>query len=92
MLFLAWFLDAQQAPSPADGSVDTDVTILGRDDSIIPVPDPENDIEEIDLPAISSDEPAPVYVPVVLPPVTDSLALPPVEIQESVTVPGDVDK
>lgn len=76
-------LHAQQATSPSEGSVDTDVTIMGRDDSIIPIPGPEGESEEILLPPIDAGESEALYVPPVLPPVTDSLMLPPVEALET---------
>ena len=92
LLFPAAIGHAQQAPSPSESSVDTDMTITGRDDSIIPVPGPEVSSEEPELPVIAPYEPEPVSVPVMLPPVTDSLTLPPPEPPESAAVPGPAGK
>jgi len=82
ILCLAGFLHAQQGPSPSEGSVDTDVTFTGRDDSIIPVPEPEGGVDELVLPLIDMAETETVYVPPMLPPVIDSLMLTPVEVRQ----------
>jgi hypothetical protein len=65
-------LHAQQSTAPSSGSVDTDVTVTGRDDAIIPIPDPEEIDEEPSLPALDSDQPSPYLVPPVQPPIADS--------------------
>ena len=87
ILCLAGFLQAQQAPSPSEASVDTDLTFTGRDDSIIPVPGPEGGSDELVLPLIDPGEPDAVYVPPVLPPVIDSLMLTPVEVRQRAGAP-----
>ena len=70
-------ISAQQAAPPAESSVDTNVTVMGRDDSIIPIPEPETGGDELVLPAIDSDQAAAPEVPPVLPPLNDpSLPLP----------------
>jgi hypothetical protein len=92
MLSLAAIGHAQQASSPSESSVDTDMTITARDDSIIPVPEPEVGSEEPELPVVDPYEPETVPLPVVLPPVTDSLTLPPIETSESSAVPGPAGK
>ena len=65
-------LHAQQSTAPSPGSVDTDVTVTGRDDAIIPIPDLEEIDEELALPALDSDQPSSYLVPAVQPPVADS--------------------
>jgi hypothetical protein len=57
--------------------VDTDVTILGRDDAIIPIPQPEAIDKEPVLPMLDPDQADSVLVPPVLPPVADITAQPP---------------
>jgi hypothetical protein len=73
-------LHAQQSTAPAEGSVDTNVTILGRDDAVIPIPEPEGVDDELVLPPLDPAPEEPVLVPPVLPPAgnsTDALPEPP---------------
>ncbi len=51
--------------------MDTDVTIMGRDDAVIPVPQPEGVDGELVLPPLDPGPAEPVPVPPVLPPVGD---------------------
>jgi hypothetical protein len=81
-LCAAGVLWAQQ-PKPAEGSVDSSVTVMGRDDSVIPVPAPGNLEEEIHLPPLDGllddalgESTGWPLVPPVSPPVADIL-LPP---------------
>ena len=67
-------LHAQQSPPPTEGSVDTDVTVMGRDDGIIPVPAPGVASQEVALPALAPGEPGTLPVPPVQPPVGDTLS------------------
>jgi len=71
LILTAAGIPAQQAAAPAEGSVDTDVTVMGRDDSIIPIPEPEDGADVLLLPSIDSDQPFPPPVPAVLPPLDD---------------------
>ena len=75
---------AQQA-TPAEGSVDSSVTVMGRDDSVIPVPPPEDPLGEIVLPPLDSESggerpdstpQAQSFAPPVSPPVADIFLLP----------------
>lgn len=71
-----------QQPKPAEGSVDSSVTVMGRDDSVIVVPAPGN--LEDDLPPLDAlldglagiAPPDSALVPPVSPPVAD-IFLPP---------------
>ena len=68
ILFAGGLLPAQQTASPAQGSVDTDVTITGNDDAVIPVPEPAVPEDEPALPALDADPPPSFIVPPVAPP------------------------
>jgi hypothetical protein len=73
-------LHAQQSTAPSEGSVDTDVTIVGRDDAVIPIPEPEGVDDELVLPPLEPYQPDSPLVPPVLPPagdMTDALPEPP---------------
>ena len=65
-------LPAQQTASSSQGSVDTDVTVMGNDDSIIPVPEPVPPDDALVLPPLDTSPPpafiVPPVMPVVLPP------------------------
>lgn len=71
VLFSAACLPAQQSPASPQGSVDTDVTIMGRDDAVIPIPEPEGVDDEPVLPPLDPAPVASVQVPPVLPPPGD---------------------
>ncbi len=81
-LMAAGVLSAQQ-PKPAEGSVDSSVTVMGRDDSVIPVPAP-GDLDELPLPPLEdllnglldTAPPDSPLVPAISPPVAD-IFLPP---------------
>jgi hypothetical protein len=85
-------LPAQQTPAPSEGSVDTDVTVMGRDESTIPMPEPEGVSEELVLPPIDFGEPDSLLVPPVLPPITDSLTPSQVMLPESMAQPMSAGK
>ena len=73
ILLAGGFLPAQQAASPTQGPVDTDVTIMGSDDSVIPVPEPAHPDDAVVLPPLDAT-PLPAFIvppvmPVVVPPV-----------------------
>jgi hypothetical protein len=75
-------LPAQQSAPPAQGSVDTDVTVTGSDDAVIPVPEPALPTEELVLPPLDADLPPSFIVPPLVPPAgsmprTDSVPLVP---------------
>jgi hypothetical protein len=70
ILFAGGVLTAQQSAASAQSSVDTDVTIMGRDDAVIPVPEPGGPDIEPTLPATDSDPPLAVIVPPIQPPVS----------------------
>jgi len=72
---VAGVLWAQQ-PKPSEGSVDSSVTVMGRDDSVIAVPAPGELEEEIVLPPLDTAQPDSPLVPPVSPPVAD-ISLPP---------------
>jgi hypothetical protein len=80
-LLAAGVLWAQQ-PKPAEGSVDSSVTVMGRDDSVIPVPAP-GDLQDA-LPPLDAllnglagiAPPDSAIVPPVSPPVAD-ISVPP---------------
>jgi hypothetical protein len=80
-LVAAGVLWAQQ-PKPAAGSVDSSVTVMGRDDSVIPVPAPgdlQDELSALDglLNGLAdSAPPDSPLVPPVSPPVAD-VSLPP---------------
>jgi len=86
-LLAAGVLWAQQ-PKPAEGSVDSSVTVMGRDDSLIAVPAPGDLEEELALPALDdllddllgglagAAPPDSPVVPAITPPVAD-ISLPP---------------
>jgi hypothetical protein len=74
LLSAAGCLHAQQLPPPSESSVDTDVTVMGRDDGIIPVPEPGAAGQEVALPSLEPDETATLVVPPVKPPVGDTLS------------------
>lgn len=57
----------------AQGSVDTDVTVTGGDDSVIPIPPPAPPDDAIVLPALDPGQPPSFIVP----PVTPLVRLPP---------------
>jgi hypothetical protein len=76
ILLAAAGISAQQAAAPAEGSVDTDVTVIGRDDSIISLPEPEGGGDELVLPPLDSDQPDAILVPAMLPPLNDPSAPP----------------
>jgi len=71
-----------QQPKPAEGAVDSSVTVTGRDDSVIAVPAPGDLLDE--LPPLDTlldgladiEPPGPMLVPPVYPPVAD-ISLPP---------------
>jgi hypothetical protein len=70
-----------QQPKPAEGSVDSSVTVTGRDDSVIPVPAPGNLQDELPLTGLLGGlegiaPPDPPLVAPVSPPVAD-IPLPP---------------
>ena len=77
ILSAAGCLHAQESAAPSESSVDADVTILGRDDAIIPIPEPENIDDEPVLPSLDPDQADSFLVPPVLPPVVDVTAQPP---------------
>ena len=85
-------LTAQQSPTPSESSVDTDVTVMGRDDSTIAVPEPEGISGELALPPLDSGEADSLLVAPVLPPVTDSLAPAPALPLESMPQPRSAGK
>ncbi len=60
-------LHAQQSTAPSEGSVDADVTITGRDDAVIPIPEPAGFDDGI-VPPLDSAPTESVPVPPVLPP------------------------
>jgi hypothetical protein len=66
-------LTAQQAAPSAAGSVDTDVTVTGSDDSVIPIPPPAPPDDAIVLPTLDPSPPPSFIVP----PVTPLVLLPP---------------
>jgi hypothetical protein len=80
ILLAAAGASAQQAAAPAEGSVDTDVTVMGRDDSIIPLPEPEGGGDELALPPVDSIQPDTTLVPAVLPPLNDPSAPPQADV------------
>lgn len=65
-----------QEPKPAEASVDSSVTVTGRDDSVIAVPEPADVQQQIELPnlddlleaTLGEETPSPM-VPPVSPPV-----------------------
>jgi hypothetical protein len=63
ILFAGGFLPAQQSIPSAQGSVDTDVTIMGSDDTVLPVTDPAPPDDTLVLPELDTDLPPPVIVP-----------------------------
>jgi hypothetical protein len=76
IVFLLFFsaaagISAQQSTSPAQGSVDTDVTVVGRDDGIIPIPEPEGSGDEVVLPTTDIPDIDPVLVAPVRPPAAE---------------------
>jgi hypothetical protein len=81
ILILGGLLPAQQSAPPAQGSVDTDVTITGGDDAVIPVPEPALPGDEPVLPPLDTDLPPSFIVPPIVPPAgsmqprTDSIPL-----------------
>jgi hypothetical protein len=70
LLFLsaASGISAQQSTATLQGSVDTDVTVVGRDDGIIPIPEPEGVDNEVVLPPLDAPEIDPVLVSPIVPP------------------------
>lgn len=68
ILIAGGLLPAQQLAPPAQGSVDTDVTITGSDDAVIPVPEPALPGDELVLPPLDADLPPPFIVPPDVPP------------------------
>jgi hypothetical protein len=68
ILSVKGFLPAQQATPPAQSSVDTDVTITGSDDSVIPVPAPAQPDDALVLPALDTSVPPSFIVPPIVPP------------------------
>ena len=50
-----------------DGSLDRDVTVVGRDEAALPVPPPKA-LQEIVLPAVDPEQPSAPIVPPVQPP------------------------
>ncbi len=71
-VFAAVSLHAQQQPpAPSGGSVDTEVTITGRDDAVIPIPEPGGIDDQPALPPLDPAPAAPVMVPPVVPPPGD---------------------
>ena len=92
ILLAGGFLPAQQAASTAQGSVDTDVTITGSDDSVIPVPEPTRPDDALVLPPLDVT-PLPAFIvppvmPVVVPPVAAPVP-PAVVIQAGSTQKAD---
>jgi len=87
-LLAAGVLWAQQ-PKPAEGSVDSSVTVMGRDDSVISVPAPGDLEDELPPPDALLNSlagiapPDSALVPPVSPPVAD-ISLPP---REAVLMP-----
>jgi hypothetical protein len=73
LLFLsaAAGIPAQQSTPTPQGSVDTDVTVVGRDDGIIPIPEPEGTGDEVVLPALDAPEIDPVLVAPIVPPAAE---------------------
>jgi hypothetical protein len=61
-------LQAQQPAPPAQGSVDTDMTITGSDEAVIPVPEPPHPGDDPVLPPLDTDPPPSFIVPPVVPP------------------------
>jgi hypothetical protein len=68
---IAGCLYAQQSTTPSEAPVDSAVTIMGRDDAVIPVPEPAAVEDEIVLPPLDPSPPESVVVPPVLPSVGD---------------------
>lgn len=62
------FLTAQQSGPPAQGSVDTDVTVTGSDDAVIPIPQPVAADGDLVLPLLDADVPQAFIVPPIMPP------------------------
>jgi hypothetical protein len=77
ILSVQGFLPAQQASPPAQSSVDTDVTITGNDDSVIPVPAPAQPDDPLVLPPLDTSLPPSYIVPPVVPPVVAPVVPPP---------------
>jgi hypothetical protein len=68
LLFSACRAAPAQAVSPRDlGSVDADVTIVGRDDTIIPIPPPPT-LQEMPLPELDLTPLEFLPVPAIAPP------------------------
>jgi hypothetical protein len=63
VLSVEGFLPAQQAAPPAQSSVDTDVTITGSDDSVIPIPAPAQPDYPLVLPPLDTSLPPAFIVP-----------------------------
>lgn len=55
--------------------MDTDLTVMGRDDGIIPIPEPGDIDEELVLPPLDTDPPDSLLVPPMLPPIADMSTL-----------------
>ena len=67
ILFLGCCASFAQGVSTGMGSVDAEITIIGRDDAVIAVPPPmrEGDAE---VPEIDEQDPAPLFLPPIPPP------------------------
>jgi hypothetical protein len=75
---------AQQAAAPAPGSVDTDLTVLGRDDSILPVPEPGEQETPLFIPPVDATAPDSPLVPPISPPIA-AITTPPADLTASMS-------
>ena len=68
LLLIEWGVVSGQSADPAGGgTLDSDVTIVGRDDTAIPVPSPWHQ-EEIAVPEPDMTPPDPMTLPPIPPP------------------------
>ncbi len=67
LFFACCAASAQEAPTTDMGSVDADITIVGRDDTVIPVPPPPA-LPEMPLPPLDATPLEPFLVPAITPP------------------------
>jgi hypothetical protein len=69
LLFFQWgVVSAQTADSAGGGTLDSDVTIVGRDETAIPVPPPWHQ-QEVAVPEPDMTPPDPMTLPPIPPPV-----------------------
>ncbi|HEY9594694.1 MAG TPA: hypothetical protein VHE79_09470 [Spirochaetia bacterium] len=80
-------LSFAQEAAPAPSSVDADITVTGRDDSVIPVPPPWRQAA-ITLPEIVPEEVPPLRLPPVPPPPVDWSAGLPAALPQDETRPA----